>query len=53
MILKSFDSNGMISIEKGVSNGDFIVSAGIHSLREGQKVKMLSKKTNSNIGGQL
>ncbi|MDE5422531.1 efflux RND transporter periplasmic adaptor subunit [Ancylomarina sp. DW003] len=53
VILKSFDSNGMISIEKGVSNGDFIVSAGIHSLREGQKVKMLSKKTNSNIGGQL
>ena len=51
--LKSFDSNGMISIEKGVSNGDFIVSAGVHNLREGQKVKMLNKKTNSNVGGQL
>ena len=51
--LKSFDSNGMISIEKGVADGDFIVSAGIHNLREGQKVKMLNKKANSNIGGQL
>ncbi|WP_164977514.1 efflux RND transporter periplasmic adaptor subunit [Ancylomarina salipaludis] len=51
--LNSFDSEGMISIEKGVSNGDLIVSAGVHSLKEGQKVKMLSKKTNSNIGGQL
>lgn len=51
--LKRFDSNGMISIEKGVSNGDFVVSAGIHNLREGQKVKMLNKKANSNIGGQL
>ena len=51
--LKSFDSNGMISIESGVLNGDFIVSAGVHNLRENQKVKMLIKKTNSNIGGQL
>ncbi|MRT92797.1 efflux RND transporter periplasmic adaptor subunit [Ancylomarina sp. 16SWW S1-10-2] len=51
--LKSFDSNGMISIENGVSDGDFIVSAGIHNLREGQKVKMLVKRTNSNVGGQL
>ena len=51
--LKSFDSNGMISIERGVSDGDFIVSAGVHNLREGQKVKMLIKKTKSNIGGQL
>ena len=51
--LKDFDSNGMINIESGVANGDLIVSAGVHSLREGQKVKMLSKKANSNIGGQL
>ncbi len=51
--LKSFDSNGMISIESGVLNGDLIVSAGVHNLREDQKVKMLIKKTNSNIGGQL
>ncbi|MPQ46057.1 efflux RND transporter periplasmic adaptor subunit [Marinifilum sp. N1E240] len=51
--LKDFDSNGMINIESGIKNGDLIVSAGVHSLREGQKVKMLSKKANSNIGGQL
>lgn len=51
--LKSFDSKGMISIEKGISNGDYIVAAGVHNLREGQKVKLLSKKANSNIGGQL
>ncbi|WP_209319735.1 efflux RND transporter periplasmic adaptor subunit [Ancylomarina longa] len=51
--LNGFDSEGMVSIERGVSNGDIIVSAGVHTLREGQKVKMLSKKTNSNIGGQL
>lgn len=51
--LKDFDSKGMINIESGVEIGDIIVSAGVHSLIEGQKVKMLSKKANSNIGGQL
>lgn len=51
--LNSFDSNGMISIERGVSDGDLIVSAGVHNLKEAQKVKMLNQKANSNIGGQL
>lgn len=51
--LKDFDSNGMINIESGIEIGDLIVSAGVHSLIEGQKVKMLSKKANSNVGGQL
>ena len=43
----------MISIERGVSDGDLIVSAGVHNLKEAQKVKMLNQKANSNIGGQL
>ncbi|MBN2595807.1 MAG: efflux RND transporter periplasmic adaptor subunit [Marinifilaceae bacterium] len=51
--MKGFDSMGMINIIKGISKGDLIVSAGINSLREGQKVKQLLQKSNSNIGGQL
>ncbi|WP_289530646.1 efflux RND transporter periplasmic adaptor subunit [Labilibaculum sp. K2S] len=51
--MKGFDSMGMINIIKGISSGDLIVSAGINSLREGQKVKQLLQKSNSNIGGQL
>jgi RND family efflux transporter MFP subunit len=51
--MKGFDSMGMINISKGLSNGDLIVSAGVHSLREGQKVKQLHSSSNSNIGGQL
>ncbi len=51
--MKGFDSMGMINITKGISSGDLIVSAGINSLREGQKVKQLLQKSNSNIGGQL
>jgi RND family efflux transporter MFP subunit len=48
-----FDSNGMISVSEGISNGELIVSAGVHNLVEGQKVKMMPKKANTNIGGQL
>lgn len=48
-----FDSNGMVNLSKGISNGEMIVAAGVHSLREGQKVKMLVKKSNTNVGGQL
>nr|WP_320118547.1 efflux RND transporter periplasmic adaptor subunit [uncultured Marinifilum sp.] len=51
--LDSFNSKGMISISSGVSHGELIVSAGVHSLHQGQKVKMLNKKSNTNIGGQL
>lgn len=51
--MKGFDSMGMINIMKGISSGDLIVSAGVNSLREGQKVKQLLQKSNSNIGGQL
>ena len=51
--LKDFDSNGMINIESGIKNGDLVVSAGVHSLSEGQNVKILIKKANSNVGGQL
>ncbi|PKQ65467.1 hypothetical protein BZG02_00215 [Labilibaculum filiforme] len=51
--MKGFDSMGMITITEGVSDGDLIVAAGVNSLREGQKVKQLKQKSNSNIGGQL
>lgn len=51
--MKDFDSMGMVTIIKGVLNGDLIVSAGVNSLHEGQKVKKLQPKSNSNVGGQL
>ena len=48
-----FDSKGMVNLSEGISNGEMIVAAGVHSLKEGQKVKMLVKKSNTNVGGQL
>jgi len=51
--LSKFESNGMVSINEGIKNGDLIVAAGVHNLTEGQKVKKLRIKSSSNIGGQL
>lgn len=48
-----FDSKGMINVARGISHGEIIVAAGVHNLREGQKVKMLVNKSNTNVGGQL
>lgn len=51
--MSGFDSQGMVNLSKGLSNGEIIVAAGVHSLKEGQKVKMLVNKSNTNVGGQL
>lgn len=53
VISDSFTSTGMIKIIKGISKGDKIVVAGVYSIQEGQKVKVLVSKTKTNIGGQL
>jgi len=53
VLLGNFDSNGMIEISNGIADGEHVVSAGVHTLREGQKVKEMKVKSNSNIGGQL
>ncbi len=46
-------SNGTTNIASGLSNGDVIVTAGVHQLTDGQKVKPLPEKSKSNIGGLL
>jgi RND family efflux transporter MFP subunit len=51
--MSGFDSHGMVNLSNGVANGEIIVAAGVHSLKEGQKVKMLVNKSNTNVGGQL
>lgn len=56
VVLGNFNSNGMIDIEikNGVSVDEMIiVSSGVHTLKENQKVKEITKRSNSNVGGQL
>ncbi len=46
--------NGLIEISSSIINiGDNVVTAGVHSLTENQEVKILPKKSETNIGGLL
>ena len=51
--LSGFDSKGMVKVTNGLNEGDLVVIAGMQSLRDGQNVKILKEKSNSNVGGQL
>ncbi len=45
--------NGLIEIKNHIKAGQQVVTAGVHSLIEGQKVKVLPKQSETNIGGLL
>lgn len=50
----SIQGNGLIEISSSIiSIGDNVVTAGVHSLTENQQVKILPKKSETNIGGLL
>ncbi|MCG6190389.1 efflux RND transporter periplasmic adaptor subunit [Maribellus maritimus] len=46
-------SNGRVNISSGLNNGEKVVTAGVHYLVEGQKVKPLSTPSETNVGGLL
>ncbi|KOH46232.1 efflux RND transporter periplasmic adaptor subunit [Sunxiuqinia dokdonensis] len=46
-------ANGRVNIVSGITNGDQVVTAGVHYLVEGQEVEPLSKPSVTNIGGLL
>jgi RND family efflux transporter MFP subunit len=48
-----FLRNGYIVVSKGLSAGETVVSAGVHSLTDGETVKVLEKPSASNVGGLL
>jgi len=45
--------DGSVAVKQGLSTGERVVSAGIHSVFENQQVKILPAKSKSNIGGLL
>ncbi|WP_319231417.1 efflux RND transporter periplasmic adaptor subunit [Draconibacterium orientale] len=44
---------GRVNIESGVNSGEQVVTAGVHYLVEGQKVKPIKTPSETNIGGLL
>lgn len=53
VVVTSFQPNGMLQVEEGLKSGDLIVTAGVHSLSEGQKVKPIGMGSATNVGGLL
>lgn len=51
--VKNFASNAMLTINSGLSAGDVVVSAGVNTLSDGQKVKPIEKPSKSNVGELL
>ncbi|MDD2436616.1 MAG: efflux RND transporter periplasmic adaptor subunit [Massilibacteroides sp.] len=45
--------NGTVILSEGPEAGEMVVAAGVHSLKEGEKVKPLASSSPTNIGGLL
>lgn len=51
--VKSLDLEGHAILKSGVAAGDEIVVAGVHTLHEGERVRIMPKVSGSNVGGLL
>lgn len=46
-------TDGTVVVSSGLNVGDVVVRAGIHSIKAGEKVKLIPAKSSTNIGGLL
>ncbi len=51
--VSSIDDQGRVMVREGVQSGEIIVSGGVHTLKPGEKVRILPATTKSNVGGIL
>lgn len=51
--VKEIHKNGQAVIDNGLKAGDKIISAGVHSLENGEKVEPLKNVSKTNVGGML
>lgn len=49
----SVQRDGTMQVESGLRSGESIVASGVHHIKDGQKVKLLQKPSESNVGGLL
>ena len=45
--------SGELIVSEGLSAGEIVVSAGVHSLKEGMQVELLKPTAGTNVGGLL
>ena len=46
-------SDGTVIVSEGLHEGELVVTAGVHALRQGEKVKLLPAVSSTNVGGLL
>lgn len=51
--LGALKSNGNITITKGLNRTDKVIIAGVHTVTEGEKVKVIQQPSETNVGGVL
>jgi multidrug efflux pump subunit AcrA (membrane-fusion protein) len=53
VVVEQIKRDGYVVITQGVEAGEMIVTSGVHSIKEGMKVKPLPCPSKTNIGGLL
>lgn len=53
VVVRSLHIAGTATIFEGLQTGEKVVISGVHSLKEGEKVKLLPEVTDTNVGGLL
>lgn len=53
IVLSEILSEGTLVVSEGLKTGEKVVAAGVHTLSDGEKVRLLPETTKSNAGGLL
>ncbi|MDR2120179.1 MAG: efflux RND transporter periplasmic adaptor subunit [Tannerella sp.] len=53
VVVHELHADGTVVVSEGLKAGEIVVTAGVHSLGEGEKVKRLSPVSATNVGGLL
>ena len=53
VVLNGTDEEGRAIVVSGLTGGERIVRAGVHVLREGERVRVINKESETNVGGLL
>lgn len=51
--ISEITTNGTLIVSEGLNPGEQVVSAGVHSLSDGERVKLIPQATKTNVGGLL
>ncbi|MDP8232774.1 MAG: hypothetical protein P9L91_08925, partial [Candidatus Zophobacter franzmannii] len=53
VVVENISAHGLIEVISGLTEGDVVVTAGVHTLEENQEVKVINKTSSDNVGDLL